>query len=330
MSTKLPIVYSPDYNMTLMGMEKKHPFDSAKYGKAFDYLVEQGILTGENHYEPSEPATDETLLRVHTPEYLELIRSSKSIAAIAELRILKSIPAFILRNRLLKPMRLGTQGSIEAIELAWKEGWAINLAGGYHHAKGHFAHGFCFFSDIPLAAYHLMDQLPDIRIMIIDLDAHQGNGFEGVFKDDPRIINFDVYNGKIFPQDHDAAQYIHYNFPIEPGTKTEAYLQLIKAEIPKALDAEKPDLVIYNAGTDIYEKDPLGGLAVSANGIIERDLFVFEEVFVKREIPILKLLSGGYIQESYKIIGASIKNLFEKLDLGNKVGRLLPNSPGSV
>lgn len=330
MSTKLPIVYSPGYNMTLLGMEKKHPFDSAKYGKVFDYLKEAGILTGDNHYEPEEPASDETLLRVHTPEYLELIRSSKSIAAIAELSALKSIPAFILRKRLLKPMRLGTQGSIKGIHLAWDQGWAINLAGGYHHAKGHFAHGFCFFSDIPLAAYQLMDQNPDLRVMVIDLDAHQGNGFEGVFKDDPRIINFDVYNGKIFPQDHDAAQYIQYNFPIDPGTKTDPYLQLVKWEIPRALDAEQPDLVIYNAGSDIYEKDPLGGLAVSAAGIIERDLFIFDEVFEKRGIPILKLLSGGYIQESYKIIGASIKNLYQKLDLGNKTERRFPNASGTA
>lgn len=329
MSTKLPIVYSPGYNMTLMGIEKKHPFDSAKYGKAFEYLKEHGILTGDNHHEPTEPVSDEVLLRVHTPEYLELIKTSKAISAISELRALKAVPAFILRNRLLKPMRLGTQGSIMGIQLAWEHGWAINLAGGYHHAKGHFAHGFCFFSDIPLAAYHLMDKNPNMRVMVIDLDAHQGNGFEGVFKDDPRIINFDVYNGKIFPQDHDAGQYIHYNFPIDPGTKTEAYLQLVKWELPQALDKEKPDLVIYNAGTDIYEKDPLGELAVSAAGIIERDLFVFDEVFEKRGIPILKLLSGGYIQESYKIIGASTKNLFHKLDLGNKLSRT-PQNPPSI
>ncbi len=320
MPAKLPIVYSPGYNMTLLGLEKMHPFDSAKYCKVFDYLVEHGILTGDNHYEPSGPVTNKTLSRVHTTEYLQLIRRSKYIAAVAEVRALRWVPAFILRNRLLKPARLGTQGSIEAIELAWKEGWAINLAGGYHHAKRHYAHGFCFFSDIPLAAYHLMDQHSGTRIMVIDLDAHQGNGFESVFKDNPRIINFDVYNGKIFPQDHEAAQYIQYNFPIDPGTKTEYYLHLIKREIPKALDAEKPDLVIYNAGTDIYEKDPLGGLAVSAEGIIERDLFVFKEVFEKRKVPILKLLSGGYTRESYQLIGDSIKSLFQKLDLGNNVG----------
>ena len=321
MSDKLPIVYSPGYNMTFMGIEKKHPFDSAKYGKAFDYLKQYGILDGNNHYEPEGPITDEALMRVHTKEYLDLIRSAKSIAAIAELPTLKTIPAFILRNRLLKPMRLGTQGSIMGIQLAWEKGWAINLAGGYHHAKGHFAHGFCFFSDIPLAAYHLMDQYPSMRIMVIDLDAHQGNGFEGVFKDDPRIINFDVYNGRIFPQDTDAAQYIHYDFPIEPGTRTEEYIHLIRKELPQALDKEKPDLVIYNAGSDIYAKDPLGGLSVSAEGIIARDLFVFDEVFEKRNIPILKLLSGGYIRESYKVIGASIKNLVFKLDLPNKLDR---------
>ncbi len=321
MSTKLPIIYHPGYNISFMRLQRFHPFDSEKYGKVFDYLKEYEILTGDNHHEPEGPITDEALKRVHTEKYLELIRSSSNIAAIAEVPVLKNVPAFMLRKRLLKPMRLGTQGSILGAELAWKHGWAINLAGGYHHAKGYFAHGFCFFADIPLAAYHLMDQYPDLKVMVIDLDAHQGNGFEAVFKDHPQIVNFDVYNGRIFPQDTHAASFIHYNFPIDSGTNTEDYLQLVKRELPKALDKEKPDFVIYNAGTDIYEKDPLGDLSVSAQGIIERDIFVFDEVFQKRKIPILKLLSGGYVKESYQIIGASIKNIFHKLDLGNKLTR---------
>ncbi|MCL4106315.1 UNVERIFIED_CONTAM: hypothetical protein GTU68_003476 [Idotea baltica] len=314
MSEKLPIVFSPGYDITLLGLEKLHPFDSAKYGKIFQLLSEKGVLAGHNHHQPAK-ASETTLLKVHTPAYLKHLRSSKIVGAIAEIPQLKWVPNFILRAHLLKPMALATQGSIDAINLAWQHGWAINLAGGYHHAKANISSGFCFYSDIPLAAYDLLDKVPNIRIMVLDLDAHQGNGFEAVFKDDPRIINFDVYNGAIYPQDHEAAAYIHYNFPLKPRTSTKKYLDLIKKELPKALDKEKPDLVIYNAGSDIYENDPLGGLSVSAEGICERDLFVFQETLKKRCIPTLMLLSGGYVQDSYQVIGNSIYRFLTELEL---------------
>jgi len=314
MAEKLPFVFSPRYDITLLGLEKLHPFDSAKYGKIFDLLIDRGILNGHNHHVP-ETATEETLLKVHTPKYLQHLRSSKIVGAIAEIPQLKWVPNFILRSRLLKPMATATQGSIDAIHLAWKHGWAINLSGGYHHAKAEISSGFCFYSDIPLAAYDLLEKHPNLRIMVLDLDAHQGNGFEAVFKDDPRIIQFDVYNGAIYPQDHTAAAFIHYNFPLKPKTGTKAYLDLVKRELPKALDEAKPDLLIYNAGSDIYEKDPLGGLNVSAQGICERDLFVFSEALHKRCIPTLMLLSGGYVQDSFQVIGDSIANLVTELDL---------------
>lgn len=313
MAPKLPIVFSPAYDITLFGIERLHPFDSAKYGKVFKELKKAGMLDGSNHHVP-EAVTDKELLRVHSKKYLKFLNQSQIVAAIAELRMLKRIPNCILQARLLRPMRYATGGSILAAQLAMEQGWAINLSGGYHHAKGHLSSGFCFFADINLAAFRLLDENPDMKILVVDLDAHQGNGFEAVFEDDPRTPTFDMYNGYIYPQDTDAAAFIKYKFPLRPGTSTEEYLKKLRKELPKAIEAEKPDLILYNAGVDIYERDPLGGLGISAEGIYKRDLFVFTEA-MNRSIPIAMLLSGGYTPESYRIIGNSIKGLVNELGL---------------
>ena len=313
MSQQIPIVFSPKYDITLFGIERMHPFDSAKYGKVFRFLRSNGILNGRNHHR-AQPVSDKELLRVHTKKYLKHLTDSQIVAAIAEMRMLKRVPNCILQRRLLLPMRYATGGTMQAARLALDHGWAINLSGGYHHAKGHISSGFCFFADINLAAYQFLDERPDARVMTIDLDAHQGNGFEAVFEDDPRTPTFDMYNGRIYPQDTAAAAFIKYNHPLNPGTSTDAYLHTLKSNLPQAIDAEQPDLIIYNAGVDIYEKDPLGGLGVSAEGIYERDLYVFSEAR-SRNIPIVMLLSGGYTGESFRIIGESIKRVIAELNL---------------
>lgn len=311
---KIPIVYSKAYNIAFFGLEKLHPFDSKKYGKVHRYLIEKGLATADQFHEP-EPITREDLLEVHTEQYLKSLKKSKVVARIAEQGWARSIPNFLLQWKFLKPMKYGTGGTLLASELALKHGWAINLSGGYHHAKGDRSSGFCFYADIPLAGYRLLKNHPHLKkIFVLDLDAHQGNGFESIFKDDPRFVTMDVYNGDIYPLDGPARKFIKYNFPIESYTGTNRYCNLVATELPKALDAEQPDYIIYNAGTDIYEKDPLGSLHVADKGVLLRDKIVFEEA-IKRKIPILMLLSGGYTMESAGLIGSSIKYLNKKFGL---------------
>lgn len=306
----LPIVYSSRYNITLLGIQRLHPFDSEKYGRVFDFLKREGILNGSNHHEPKQ-VKRETLLKVHTKEYLKKLRRSRNVAAIAEVRQLRFLPNFLLQWRFLRPMRYATAGTMQGGELALKHGWAINLSGGYHHAKSNYSSGFCFYADISLAAYQHLDRFPDQKVMIVDLDAHQGNGFEAIHGDDERLPAFDMYNGSIYPNDLPARKFIKYNYPLMPGTSDISYLNTLQKVLPAALDKEKPDFLIYNAGSDIYEKDPLGGLRISAAGILVRDETVFQEA-KKRGIPILMVLSGGYTAESAGLIGSSIRNLWRK------------------
>lgn len=309
---KLPIVFHPKYDIGLMGLENLHPFDSKKYGKVLRQLQEEGLLSGDNYYQPDAPADDATLLRVHTPAYLQALQDSSRVAAIAELGLLRNVPNGLLQRHLLDPMRWATAGTILGARLAMDFGWAVNLAGGYHHAKAEHCSGFCFFADINLAVGELFAQFPKVRkVMVVDLDAHQGNGFEDLFQDDPRVDTFDMYNQAIYPGDTAAARFIRYRHPLPDGIGEEAYLALLMRDLPPAIDESAPDFIVFNAGTDPYEKDQLGGMRLTAGGIVDRDEFVWKLARARR-IPILMLLSGGYHKDSAGIIARSILNLWKK------------------
>jgi len=307
---KLPIVYSDNYNITLLGIQNLHPFDSEKYGKIAKFLIENLKIKKEQFYAP-EKITDKELLRVHTQGYLDSLKNSMVVARIAELGLLTIVPNFILQERLLDSMRYGTGGTVLGAKLALDKGWAINLSGGYHHTKSDSSGGFGFYADVPLAINMLWDDNPELKVLIIDLDAHQGNGNEAILKDDPRVFILDMYHEDNYPRDDEAKQYIDFDIPVR-SMDSQGYIAMIKKDIPEAINESQPDLIIYNAGTDIYSKDPIGKMNVSREGIIERDEVVFGYA-KEKNLPILMVLSGGYTAESADIIGESIKNILTKV-----------------
>lgn len=307
---RLPIVYSEEYDMSLLGIEELHPFDTKKYGKVYKALIAQAGVRPDQFHVP-EPVSDADLLLVHSSEYLTSLLDSEVIAAVAEMPALGMLPVSLLRANLLKPMKFGTGGTILGAELAMRCGWAINLSGGYHHAKAEKGEGFCYYADIPIAVWKLWQERPQLKVLIVDLDAHQGNGHESIFGADERVDIFDIYNGEVYPQDEAAREFIDYDFPLDDYVEDEAYLALLMKELPKAIEESAPGLIIYNAGTDVFELDPLGGLGITDEGIVERDEFVFQSASVKG-IPVLMVLSGGYAPESAGIIGRSVRNLFRQ------------------
>ena len=309
--TKIPLVFHKKYDISFFGIEKLHPFDTQKYSKVFDYVTSTLNIKPEHCYTP-DWVTDEDLLLVHTKTYLDSLNRSSTVSQIAEIPLLSWVPNFLLRWRLLEPMRYATDGTAKGAKLALEYGWSINLSGGYHHAKADQGDGFCFYADIPLAIYKLRETYPKISVMIIDLDAHQGNGIESIFKNDPNVYIFDVYNKDIYPRDEQVKQYITFNHPVSRGIKDDAYLSLLDRTLSDAIATVKPNLIIYNAGTDIYEHDPLGAMKITADGIIKRDALVFTEA-TKRNIPILMVLSGGYTKASWKIIGKSVVNILQNI-----------------
>lgn len=307
----LPIVYHEDYNIRFLGLEKLHPFDSAKYGKVHEALVNERGLDGHPFHRPAE-VTPEQLRLVHTETYLDSLKNSDNVSYIAEVSAIGYLPNRPVQCQLLRPMRLATGGTILAAKLALNEGWAINLGGGYHHAKPDRGEGFCVYADIPIAARVLWQTRPELKVMVVDLDAHQGNGLEMCFSNDVRVSIYDLYNSQVYPRDEDAKAFATVDLPVPSGTAGAEYLALLERTLPDAIEQAAPDILFYNAGSDVFEGDPLGYLKLTREDIIRRDAFVFEQAR-DRAIPTVMLLSGGYSKESAGIISDSILNLLEPL-----------------
>lgn len=309
----VPIVYSPNYNISVLGIEHFHPFDSQKYRKVFSGIIQKQALFPSRFYKP-DIVTDKELLTVHTEGYINSLKKSRVIAQVVEIPLLRFLPACILRNGIVTPMKLATGGTILGAQLALRYGWAINLSGGYHHAKADKGEGFCMFADVPIALQAIWKEHPDCKALIIDLDAHQGNGNSSILGNDKRIAIMDMYNAAIYPNDAEAVRLVTNPIPLDPHTSTTQYNKYVSDSLPKIINDFQPGLIIYNAGTDIFAEDQLGNLSVTEEGIITRDECVFRNA-IDHNIPILMVLSGGYHKKSGNIIAHSINNLINTFSL---------------
>ena len=206
-------------------------------------------------------------------------------------------------------MRWATKGTIIAAAEALKCGIAVNFSGGYHHASKENGEGFCLYSDIAISIGILRKSkklLKEDQILIIDLDAHQGNGLERIFIADQDVKILDMYNQDIYPKDSLAKKRIDCDIPLDSGTSDQKYLAKLEKYLTRFLEnSSNPKIAFYNAGSDVYQFDSLGQLSISAKGIFERDKFVFD-ILTNANIPWVMVLSGGYTKESYKLIAQSI------------------------
>ncbi|PVH47639.1 hypothetical protein PAHAL_4G105200 [Panicum hallii] len=230
-SSKAPVVYSPAYDISFLGFEKLHPFESAKWGRICRYLTREGHLEKKKLVEPLE-ACKEDLLVVHTEKYLNSLKSSYRVASIVEVPPVSLVPNWIVHKKLLYPFRKQVGGSILSAKLALERGWSINVGGGFHHCSAEEGGGFCAYADISLCIQFAFVRLNISSVLIIDLDAHQGNGHEKDFANDGRVYILDMYNAGIYPflyfgpfQDFTAKQYIDQKVELVSGTKTDEYLE---------------------------------------------------------------------------------------------------------
>jgi len=287
-----PIVYSKGYNITAFGLEKMHPFDSTKYGRVFQGLKDKEIIDNAMRiWEPDLPS-QAFLTEIMSKWYLLKLHYSPFICSCLEVPLF-FLPAWFLRSRVLDPMMRATQGSVDAACMAMKHQWAINLSGGYHHASCNRGGGFCIYPDITLVVHFVRKWYQKRRVMIVDLDAHQGNGHERDHIGDRDIFILDAYNHYIYPGDGVAAQAIAKPVYVAHGDNDDSYLQKTQTALSQSIDHFRPEFVIYNAGTDCMQGDPLGRMNLSPNGIIKRDELVFQLAF-ENQVPILMVLSGGY------------------------------------
>jgi histone deacetylase 11 len=305
------LVYSRHYNIRACGLERLHPFDSCKYGRAFVNLRSRGVRFTRTNWLRPKRANFGDLRWVHSLEYLARLKDSAYLARVLEIPQVAKLPNWFVRNRILRPMLYATGGTVLAAREALRCKIAINLGGGYHHASRDRGEGFCVYSDVAIALARLRAEGALRKALIIDLDAHQGNGLERIYGGDPDTGILDMYNREIYPMDFAARDCIDWDLPLRPGTADKEYLGLLGEALPRALDEFHPDLAIYNAGTDIYQGDPLGGLAVSETGVFERDRLVFD-MLTERSIPWVMVTSGGYTRESYRLIANSVAFVFQK------------------
>lgn len=274
------VAYSPGYYVSL---PDGHPFPMGKFPALHRILRREGLLRPRDVLEPElAPWTD--LLLVHTPGYLARLEGG-TLARRAERRM--GLP---WSRGLVRRSRLAVQGTVEAARLALRDGIAANLAGGTHHAFPDRGEGYCVLNDVAVAARLLRLSGEARRILVLDLDVHQGNGTAAVLGDEPGVTTFSLHAEKNYPwrkvpSTRDAA--------LPDRTGDEAYLETLAAELPPLLGAARPELVFYLAGVDPVAGDRYGRLSLTREGLRRRERLVLRTTR-RQGVPVTLLLSGGY------------------------------------
>jgi histone deacetylase 11 len=219
-------------------------------------------------------------------------------------------PGWLIGWRVLRPMRCATGGTVLACRLALDKGLAINLGGGFHHASGKRGGGFCVYADVPLALAILKQEQRIQSVVVVDTDAHQGNGTADAIRHWPWAQILDFYEDDLFPEPKADEE---MPVPLPPRTNGAEYLDVLREHLPRALDRYRPGLVVYNAGSDVLWSDPLSHLFLTAEEMAERDLYVVTEVR-ERGVPLAMVLSGGYGPASWEAHARSIEGLLARFD----------------
>ncbi len=305
----IPLTYSPGYNITLFGLEKLHPFDGRKFSKIRHHLLRSGVRTKE-HFLAPQAITGEQLLVVHTKSYLESLRESLNVAHILELQSLMYVPSQLIDWRILQPMRLASGGTLLTCRMALKRGIAINIGGGFHHAEKDNGGGFCVYCDVPIAINILRNEGLINKALIIDTDAHQGNGFSNATRNDPGIFVVDLFDETIYPYPKVEET---WSVPFPAETKGSTYLHKLAEVLPKAIEQFKPDLIIHNAGSDVLASDPLSTFRLAVEDVNERDIYVVA-LARKLNIPVAMVLAGGYSNQSAEAHAKSIEGIIKRFE----------------
>jgi len=272
-------VYSSSYWMLNTG---NHIFPVRKYRILYERLL--GLGARKESFLLPEPASDEDVLRVHTAKYLRKLKTGT--LSTLEIQTLE-IP---FSPELVKFALLSTGGTALAASEALKDGIAVHLGGGFHHAFPDHGEGFCVLNDIAVAVAKLLAEGRIRKAMIVDCDLHQGNGTAAVFAGDSRVFTFSIHQMDIYPSEKVASS---LDVGLWSGDGDGAYLAALREHFPRLYAEFRPDLVIYVAGADPYRGDQLGGLDMTIEGLRERDAIVIGEAR-KLKVPVAVVLAGGY------------------------------------
>jgi acetoin utilization deacetylase AcuC-like enzyme len=275
----LPIINHPDY---VAQIGDDHRFPIKKFGELIKLLRKKNIATTYNTFEPNEVSVT-TLLNVHTEEYINKINNLSLDKD--EIRKL----GFPLIKSVRRRSFVATGGTVLASKLAVKHKLACNTAGGSHHAFSNQGNGYCVFNDVAVATSYLKKKYKYKKILILDLDVHQGDGTAKIFESDDSVFTVSIHSKKNYPS---KKQKSNIDIELEDGIKDEEYLNIVNQLLQKIGDLQF-DFVFYVAGVDVHFEDRLGKLNITETGIRKREELVINNFF-KRNIPLCGVLGGGY------------------------------------
>lgn len=290
MNRMLKVAFSPVFKYRL---PKGHRFPMIKYELLPQQLLLEGTLSNQHFFHP-EALDDAQILLAHTPRYLNKLEqlefSRKEERAIG----------FPIRKDLVVRGRHIAMGTYDCAKYAIKYGVSMNIAGGTHHAFADHGEGFCLFNDIAIASYLLLQNELVKKILIVDLDVHQGNGTASIFMKDPRVFTFSMHGGKNYPL---RKQTSDLDIPLPDGCDDELYLNKLQTHLPVIIENFRPDFIFYLAGVDVLATDKLGRLKLTRKGCRQRDQYVFERC-IANHIPVAVVMGGGYSHQLRDIIEA--------------------------
>ncbi|WP_347066931.1 histone deacetylase [Flavobacterium sp. WV_118_3] len=286
----LPIAYHPIYKHPL---PEGHRFPMIKYELLPQQLVHEGIVSDNAFFEPDMPDM-QPILAVHQKEYVnDLIRLTLDPRAVRKI-------GFPLSAELVERELRLVQGSITGAEKAVQTGIAFNIAGGTHHAYADHGEAFCLLNDQAIAAQYLLDRKLAKKILIVDLDVHQGNGTAAIFEHNPSVFTFSMHGQSNYPFKKERSD---LDIALPDHTADDAYLSLLHQTLPQLIASERPDFIFYLSGVDILASDKLGKLACSLDACKKRDEIVFSHCHTAG-IPVQCSMGGGYSPDIRTIIQA--------------------------
>jgi len=275
----LAVVAHPAYEVDI----GPHVFPMAKYRLVRERLLAEGAIAQGDLLAP-EPVTDAEVLLVHTPAYVRKLREG-TLSRTEELTL--EVP---FSPALRDGMWLMTGGTLLAARHALEGRIAVHLGGGFHHAFPDHGEGFCLVNDVAIAIRVLEREGAARRALVVDLDVHHGNGTAAIFRDDEAVFTLSMHQERNYPAWKPPGD---LDVGLDDGTGDAAYLAALRRHLPGVIERHRPDVAFYLAGADPYREDQLGGLALTLDGLRERDAFVFRAL-EDAGVPVTAVLAGGY------------------------------------
>jgi acetoin utilization deacetylase AcuC-like enzyme len=297
------LVYHERYDLNL----GPHVFPSQKFRLIYEMLLREGIAAPRDFLRP-DLASDEDILRVHTPDWVRKLKTGTLTASEAMLLEVPYSP------ELVEAVWLAAGGTILAAQSALRDGFGSNLSGGFHHAYPGHGEGFCAIHDMAVAIRKLQADGAVKKAMVVDTDVHHGNGTAAIFRNDPTVFTISIHQENNYPA-HKPPSSIDLNMADRAGD--DEYLGVLIPAVHQALDEFRPDILFYVGGADPYCEDQLGGLSLTKEGLMQRDRKVFEEARHRR-IPVATTLAGGYARRVEDTVRIHVNTILAARELAEK------------